>query len=297
LTGLKKNLDLSIEQKRGVINFTNEQISISRQCELLELSRATLYYQSRGMDDYNLMLMRLIDEEYMNKPYYGSRRMTAWLRQKGYNVNRKRVKRLMNLMGICAIYPKPNLSKGCKEHEIYPYLLRKIEVTRANQVWSTDITYIRIRGGFIYLVAVIDWYSRKVLSWEVSISLESDFCIRALEKALAEYGKPEIFNTDQGVQFTCKNFIKILKDNDIKISMDGKGRALDNIFIERLWRSVKYEEVYLKDYVTVKDAVNNLKQYFILYNTDRLHQSLEYHTPDSVYESSIKKQLEERKGA
>jgi len=297
LTGLKKNQDLSIEQMRGKIEFLNDKISVSRQCALLGLSRATLYYQSRGINEYNLKIMRLIDEQYLNTPFYGSRRMTALLQRKGYDVNRKRIRRLMVLMGIQAIYPGRNLSKACKEHEIYPYLLRELDIDRPNQVWCSDITYIRLKSGFIYLVAIMDWFSRRVLSWEVSISLESDFCIRALERALLKYGKPEIFNTDQGVQFTCKNFIKVLKSQNIKISMDGKGRALDNIFIERLWRSLKYEEVYLKDYESVKVAVVNLRQYFDFYNHERLHQSLDYRTPEEVYISSINEQVEERKRA
>lgn len=297
MTGLKKNQDLSIEQMRGKIEFLNDKISVSRQCALLGLSRATLYYQSRGINEYNLKIMRLIDEQYLNTPFYGSRRMTALLQRKGYDVNRKRIRRLMVLMGIQAIYPGRNLSKACKEHEIYPYLLRELDIDRPNQVWCSDITYIRLKSGFIYLVAIMDWFSRRVLSWEVSISLESDFCIRALERALLKYGKPEIFNTDQGVQFTCKNFIKVLKSQNIKISMDGKGRALDNIFIERLWRSLKYEEVYLKDYESVKVAVVNLRQYFDFYNHERLHQSLDYRTPEEVYISSINEQVEERKRA
>ena len=213
----------------------NESISISRQCKLLDLSRSTLYYKSSGIDPYNLELMRLIDEQYLVTPFYGSRRITAWLNRKKHLVNRKRIQRLMRIMGIEAIYPKPNLSKAGKGHKIYPYLLRGLEITRVNQVWSADITYIRLKGGFIYLVAIIDWFSRKVLSWNVSITLESDFCVRALE------------------------------DKKIRISMDGKGRAIENIFIERLWRSFKYEEVYLKEYQTVKEACRNIKKYFILF--------------------------------
>jgi putative transposase len=282
---------------RGKIEFSNEDISISKQCELLGLARATLYYQPRDINEYNLKIMRLIDEQYLNTPFYGSRRMTAFLQRKGYNVNRKRIKRLMVLMGIQAIYPAPNLSKACKDHEFFPYLLRELDINRPNQVWCSDITYIRLNSGFIYLVAIMDWFSRKVLSWEVSITLESDFCVRALERALLKYGKPEIFNTDQGVQFTSKNFIKVLKSRNIKISMDGKGRALDNIFIERLWRSLKYEEVYLKDYESVKVAVVNLRQYFNFYNQERPHQSLDYQTPDEVYISSIGEQIEEGKRA
>lgn len=282
---------------KGKIEFTNEKISVSRQCELLGLARSTLYYEATGISDYNLEIMKVIDAQYLLTPFYGSRRMTVILQWKGYNINRKRVKRLMRLMRLHAIYPKRNLSMVCKEHEIYPYLLRGLAITRANQVWSADITYIRLKNGFAYLVAIMDWWSRKVLAWEISITLESDFCITALETAISKFGKPEIFNTDQGVQFTCNRFIKILKANGIKISMDGRGRALDNIFIERLWRSVKYEEVFIKNYEGVKDAVANLNRYFYFYNLERPHQSLAYRTPEEEYNSSIAKQVEERKGA
>lgn len=281
---------------KGKIEFENKNISVSRQCELLGLVRSTLYYLPKGISAYNLEIMRVIDEKYLSAPFYGSRRMTAFLVDKGYDVNRKRVRRLMSLMGLQAIYPKRNLSKARQEHKIYPYLLRNLHITRANQVWCSDITYIRIRGGFVYLVAIMDWFSRKVLAWEVSITLESDFCIRALERAILKYGKPEIFNTDQGVQFTSNEFTKILKANEILISMDGKGRVFDNIFIERLWRSVKYEEVYTKDYENVKMAVANLNQYFCFYNQERHHQALGYRTPDVEYNNSISAQIAERKG-
>lgn len=297
MTGLKKNLDLSIEQKRGKIDFMHEQISVSRQCNLIGLTRSTLYYIPKGISPYNLKLMRLIDEQYLKTPFYGFRRITAWLQREGHEVNQKRVRRLMILMGLKAIYPGPNLSKANYSHKIYPYLLRNLKISRANQVWSADITYIRLKDGFIYLVAIMDWFSRKVLAWEVSITLESDFCVRALERALVKYGKPEIFNTDQGVQFTSRDFTGILEKNEIKISMDGKGRALDNVFIERLWRSLKYEEVYLKEYESVKDALDNMRQYFEFYNSKRLHQSIEYKVPNEVYDSSITEQEEERKGA
>jgi putative transposase len=280
-----------------MIEFTNDDIPVSRQCELLGLSRSTLYYRAREISEFNLKIMNELDIQYLKTPFYGSRRMTVILQQKGYEVNRKRVQRLMKIMGIHAIYPGRNLSKACKNHEIYPYLLRDMAINYANQVWSSDITYIRLDGGFIYLVAIMDWYSRKVLSWEVSITLESDFCIRALESALMKYGNPEIFNTDQGVQFTDKRFTKILKSHGIKISMDGKGRASDNIFIERLWRSLKYEEVYLKNYESVKMALENLRRYFEFYNQERPHQALGYQTVDDVYRESINDQIEGRKGA
>jgi len=226
--------------------------------------------------------MRIIDEEYTKHPFYGSRRIAAWLKRQGHTVNRKRASRLMKLMGIEAIYPKPHLSKPLKEHKKYPYLLRGLTINRPDHVWSADITYVRMRSGFVYLVAIIDWYSRYVLSSEVSITLEKEFCISSLERAL-QRSKPEIFNTDQGVQFTNTEFTGHLMENGISISMDGRGRALDNIFVERLWRSVKYEEVYINNYDTVMDAVFKLSEYFNFYNNERPHQALDYQTPYEVY--------------
>lgn len=226
--------------------------------------------------------MRLIDEEYTRHPFYGTRRLTAWLKRKGHEVNIKRVRRLMRDMGIEAIYQKPNLSKAFPEHKKYPYLLKNIVIDHPDQVWSSDITYIRMKHGFIYLTAVMDWFSRYVLSFEVSTTLDTCFCIEALEKAL-NISNPEIFNTDQGSQFTSEAFTGCLKSNGITISMDGKGRAFDNIFVERLWRSVKYEEVYLNDYETVKNAIVGLFRYFEFYNKERVHQALEYQTPYEVY--------------
>lgn len=226
--------------------------------------------------------MRLIDEEYTKHPFYGSRKLTAWLKRQGYTVNRKRVSRLMRLMEIEAIYPKPQLSNPLKEQQKYPYLLQGLAINRPDYVWAADITYVRLRSGFVYLVAIIDWYSRYVLSSEVSITLEKEFCINSLERAL-QRSKPEIFNTDQGVQFTNNEFTGQLEQNGIAISMDGRGRALDNIFVERLWRSVKYEEVYINDYHTVRDAVFKLSEYFKFYNNERPHQSLDYQTPFEVY--------------
>ena len=249
---------------------------------MLGLSRSSYYYEGRGESEENLKLMNLLDEQYTKAPFYGSPRMTAWLRREGYQVNVKRVRRLMKLMDIEALRPKPNLSKASVENRIYPYLLRGVTIERVNQVWSTDITYIRMQKGFLYLVAVMDWFSRMVLSWELSNSLESSFCVSALERAL-EVGKPEIFNSDQGVQFTSQSFTSRLLREGIQISMDGRGRAFDNIFIERLWRSVKYEEVYVKGYTEVKDAVSGLGDYFGFYNQERLHQSLNYQTPEEVY--------------
>lgn len=261
-----------------------QEIAVRRQCELISLSRASYYYKpcSDAKEEYNSLLMRLIDEQYTKTPFYGSRNMTTWLRRQGHKVNRKRVRRLMEQMGLEAVYPKPNLSKSLKEHKKYPYLLRDVEITRPDQVWSTDITYIRLKQGFIYLVAVIDWYSRYVLSWEISTTLDKEFCMKALDKAL-EFGTPEIFNTDQGVQFTSLEFTGRLEDAGIKISMDGRGRALDNVFVERLWRSVKYEEVYLKDYQNVRVAKDGLRNYFQFYNAERPHQSLGNETPSEVY--------------
>lgn len=228
--------------------------------------------------------MRLLDEKYLKTPFYGVLRMREWLKKiKNLVVNPKRVRRLLRTMGLMALYPKRNLSKPAPGHKIYPYLLRGLAILRPNHVWSTDITYIRLAQGFVYLVAVIDWHSRYVLSWGVSVTLESGFCVDALDEALRLYGKPEIFNTDQGSQFTSADFTGRLQSQGIRISMDGRGRALDNIFVERLWRSVKYEEVYLHDYANVTAAIQGLKKYFWFYNTERQHQSLDYQTPQEVY--------------
>jgi putative transposase len=226
--------------------------------------------------------MRLLDEQYTATPFYGIRRMTAWLHSRGYAVNHKRVRRLLRTMGLEAIYAKPRLSQPATGHMIYPYLLRGVRVDRVNQVWSTDITYIRLQSGFVYLVAVMDWFSRYVLSWAVSITMDVAFCLDALDHALA-HGQPEIFNTDQGAQFTAQEFTTRLETGGVRISMDGRGRALDNVFVERLWRSVKYEEVYLRDYQSVWDARQGLARYFGFYNHERLHQALGYRTPATVY--------------
>jgi putative transposase len=257
-------------------------LSIRRQCELLSLCRSTYYYKSRKDDSYNVRLMHLIDEEYTKHPFYGVRRMRVWLRNKGHNVNHKRIRHLMRRMGIQGIYPKPRLTKPSFEHKKYPYLLKGMKIDRADRVWCSDITYIRTKYGFVYLTAVMDWYSRYVLSFEVSNTLDKDFCIKALQSALSG-SKPEIFNSDQGVQFTNDEFVNCLKEESIRISMDGRGRAHDNIFIERLWRTVKYEEVYLNDYESVRDAIASLYKYFKFYNEERPHQSLGYKTPHEVY--------------
>jgi putative transposase len=258
------------------------EISVRRQCALLGVNRSGLYYQPRGESEESLMLMRLIDEEYTRHPFLGSRRIREWLCGRGYQVGRNRVHRLMQLMGIEAVYPKPKLSQPGEAHKVYPYLLNGVEVTRVNQVWSTDITYIRMAGGFVYLVAVMDWYSRYVLSWALSVTMEMDFCVAALKQALRR-GRPEIFNTDQGSQFTSPKFSGELETRGIAVSMDGRGRCFDNIFIERLWRSLKYEEVYLREYALVPEARTGIGKWFQFYNHDRPHQGLQYRTPAECY--------------
>ena len=258
------------------------QLSLRRQCELIGLNRSSLYYEPLPETEMNLELMRLLDQQYMETPFYGSLRMTAWLRSLGYGVNRKRVQRLLGLMGVEAIYPKPRTSQRAEGHKIYPYLLRDMPVTRVNQVWSSDITYIHMRRGYVYLVAVMDWYSRYVLAWQLSNTLNGSFCLDVVEQALL-LGKPDIFNTDQGAQFTAHAFTSHLASVGIQISMDGRGRALDNVFNERLWRSVKYEDIYLKEYETVPALVTGLDNYFRFYNERRLHQSLNYRTPSELF--------------
>lgn len=258
------------------------EISVRRQCDLLGVNRPGLYYEPVGESRENLMLMRLLDKEYTRHPFYGSRRLTAWLWAQGHEVNRKRVVRLMEVMGLEAVYPKPRLSQPGDGHKIYPYLLRNVEVTRANQVWSTDITYIPMASGFVYLVAVMDWFSRFVLSWALSLTMELDFCLVALKRAF-RWGRPEIFNSDQGSQFTARRFTAELESRGVAVSMDGRGRCMDNIFIERLWRSLKYEEVYLRDYARVPDAQAGIGRWVQFYNQERLHQSLDYRTPAGLY--------------
>jgi putative transposase len=266
-----------------MIERDNCPLSIRAQCKLLGVNRSMLYCQRCGLKESDVSVMHLMDEQYTRTPYYGVERMTAWLHRIGIGIGHNRVRRLLRLMGLEAVYPKPRLSRpGGPEHHIWPYLLRGVAVTRPNQVWAADITYIRLWRGFVYLVAVMDWYSRYVLSWSLSTTLESWFCVEALRRALA-VGRPEIFNTDQGSQFTSEAFTCILQEAGVAISMDGRGRAFDNIFVERLWRSVKYEEVYIKDYGVVDEARRGLSDYFALYNTERLHQSLGYKTPAEVY--------------
>ncbi|MBI1742883.1 IS3 family transposase [Candidatus Acetothermia bacterium] len=282
LEWLKKKLPDSLEVKRTMIELKHPQISVRRQCELIGLNRATLYYQPATETPLNLELLSRIDQQYTQTPFYGWPRMTAQLRRDGYAVNSKRVRRLLQFMGLQAINPKPRLSQRGPATTVYPYLLRELEVVRPNQVWSADITYLPMIGGFMYLVAILDWYSRYVLAWQVSNTLEGSFCVRTLEQAL-HGGPPEIFNTDQGVQFTARSFTSTLEAAGVRISMDGRGRVFDNIFVERLWRTVKYEDIYLNDYATVPALQAGLHQYFTFYNQERLHQSLGYRTPAEVH--------------
>jgi len=265
----------------------NEGIPVVRQCELAEISRSTVYARRRPveMDGTDLVLCRLIDEEYTRRPFYGSRRMVIFLKRGGHDVNRKRVQRLMHMMGLAGMAPGPHTSRPHPAHKIYPYLLRGVAVTRPNQVWSADVTYIRLSRGFVYLVAIIDWYSRKVLSWRLSNTMDAGFCVDCLEQALRCHGNPEIFNSDQGAQFTSTAFTGVLRREEIRISMDGRGRALDNIFVERLWRSLKYEDIYLKGYADMPELIVGLAEYFAFFNGERPHQSLSNLTPDQVYRS------------
>lgn len=242
--------------------------------------------QQKEVGAFECTLLQLLDAEYTRHPFYGTRRMTAWLRGHGHAVNRKRVQRLMKKLGLAGMAPGPNTSKPHPQHKIYPYLLRGLDINSPNQVWSTDITYIRLAHGFVYLVAVIDWYSRKVLSWRLSNTMDAGFCVDCLEESIQVYGKPEIFNSDQGSQFTSDSFTGVLIRNGITISMDGRGRALDNIFVERLWRTVKYEDVYLKKYESIQDLLMGLTHYFVFYNEERRHQSLDYQTPGVVYRTA-----------
>jgi len=275
---------LSVERRREVVDRRHPSLPVVRQCTLLGVSRSGLYYRPKGIPEEDLAVMKLIDHQYLSTPFYGARKIAAWLKSQGHLVNRKRVRRLMRLMGIKAIYRRPKTSKPAPGHKIYPYLLGGIKVTRPNQVWAADITYIPMARGFLYLVAIIDWYSRYVLSWRLSNTLDAGFCVEALEEALGK-GRPEIFNTDQGSQFTGEAFIGLLERHGIRISMDGKGSYSDNLFIERLWRTVKYEEVYLKAYQDGRDARVSLGEFFSFYNAERPHQALDYRTPGEVFNS------------
>ena len=260
-----------------------QSLPVTRQCELLELARSTAYSQGAPISEKDLALMGLIDEVHLQYPFYGSRRLRDWLEDRGQRVSRKGVQRLMRLMGLRALYPRARTSRPGQGHKVYPYRLRNLTVERPNQVWAADICYIPMARGFLYLVAIMDWYSRKVLAWQLSNTLDSEFCVQALEEALGRFGNPEIFNTDQGAQFTTSAFTEVLTAHEVAISMDGKGRWVDNVFIERLWRSVKYEEVYLHAYETVPAARAALARYFRFYNAERRHQRLNRRTPDAVY--------------
>ena len=270
---------------------TEHALSKVRRCELLDIARSSAYYCSQPVSADDLAIMRLIDEVHLQYPFYGSRRLRNELHDRGHTVNRKRVQRLMRQMDLTALYPRRRTSQPGKGHKIYPYLLRHLDIDRANQVWATDITYCAMAKGFMYLVAIMDWHSRRVLSWRVSNTLDTTFCIDALEEALQRFGAPEIFNTDQGSQFTSEAFTEVLKDNGVAISMDGKGRWVDNVFVERLWRSVKYEDVYLRAYETPTELRAGLGRYFEFYNARRRHSALDRRTPDAVYFDQANRQL------
>jgi len=268
-----------------MVDRRHPSLSVVRQCRLLDISRSGLYYRPVGISQEDLTLMKLIDRQYLGTPFYGARRIAAWLRNQGYRVNRKRIRRLMRIMGLKAIYRHPRTSTPAPGHKVYPYLLNGMEITRPNQVWAADITYIPMARGFLYLVVIMDWYSRYVLSWRLSNTLDADFCVDALEEALRK-GRVDILNTDQGAQFTSEAFTSLLQRHGVRISMDGKGRYSDNLFIERLWRTVKYEEVYLKAYQDGRDARVGIGDYFRFYNAERPHQALGYLTPAEVFTSS-----------
>jgi len=279
-----------MNERRAKIQ-AEHQLPKTRRCELLDVARSSAYYRAEPVCEEDLALMRLIDEVHLQRPFYGSRRLRDELEDRGHTVNRKRVQRLMRQMGLRALYPRRRTSQPGKGHKIYPYLLRGLTIERANQAWATDICYIPMAKGFMYLVAIMDWHSRRVLSWRVSNTLDADFCIEALEEAIRRFGAPDIFNTDQGAQFTSEAFTGVLKDHGIKISMDGKGRWVDNVFVERLWRSVKYEDVYLRAYETPAELRAGLARYFEFYNTRRRHSALDRRTPDAVYFDQAAPQL------
>lgn len=273
-----------LDQRRNMVE-RGMPISMSRQCELLCIHRSGLYYRPLAESEENLLLMRLLDEQYLKTPFYGCRRLTKWLNKQGHQVNRKRVKRLMELMGWQTIFRKPNTSWKDKRHPVYPYLLKDLKIERSNQVWAIDITYVPMRRGFMYLCAIIDRYTRYVVNWSISNTMTAEWCCQIVEEAIREHGQPEIINSDQGSQFTSVEYTTLLEQRDkpIKISMDGKGRAIDNIFIERLWKSVKYECIYLHAFEDGVQLYKGLQNYFSFYNRERLHQSLDYETPESQY--------------
>jgi putative transposase len=277
--------------ERRVKIHTEHELPKTRRCELLGVARSSAYYRPKLIANEDLALMRLIDEIHLRLPFYGSRRIRDELEEHGHTVNRKRIRRLMHQMGLRALYPRQRTSQPGKGHKIYPYLLRDLSIEHANQVWATDICYIPMAKGFMYLVAIMDWHSRRVLSWRLSNTLDTDFCIAALEEALQRFGAPEVFNTDQGSQFTSEAFTDVLKAHGIAISMDGKGRWVDNVFVERLWRSVKYEDVYLRAYETPTQLRAGLTRYFMFYNTRRRHSALDRRTPDAVYYDQVNRKL------
>ena len=277
---------MSRPERLALVDHDDQAMPVVAQCQLLKVARSTLYYRPAPVSADDLAVMRRIDELYLASPFYGSRRMAAVLRREGWAVNRKRVRRLMRVMALEAIYQKPNTSRKHPDHKVYPYLLRNLTIDRPNQVWCADITYIPMAKGFAYLIAVMDWFSRRILAWRVSITLEADFCVEALRDAMHRFGQPEIFNTDQGVQFTSASFLTELETQGVRISMDGKGRFLDNIFIERLWRSLKYEEVFIKAYGSAREARLGIGRWLAFYNDDRPHQALDYRTPRAVFEDA-----------
>jgi len=277
---------MSTAARLPLVDRTDLILSVVAQCRLLKIARSTLYYRPAPVSEDDLAVMHRLDELYLATPVYGTRRMVAVLRREGWSVNRKRVRRLMRLMGLEAIYQKPNTSRRQPEHKVYPYLLRGLSIERPNQVWCADITYIPMAHGFVYLVAVMDWFSRRVLAWRLSITMETDFCVEALQEAMARHGQPEIFNTDQGVQFTSAGFLDEPQTRGVRISMDGRGRFLDNIFIERLWRSLKYEDIFIKAYETVAAVRAGIAGWLTFYNDERPHQALGYLTPRAAYEAT-----------
>src|ERR1700693_1572287 len=277
---------MSRSERLALVDHDDQVVPVVAQCRLLKVWRSSLYARAAGVSEDDLAVMRRMDELHLAWPFYGSRRMTAVLRREGWPVNRKRIKRLMRIMVLEAIYQKPNTSRRHPEHKVYPYLLRDLVIDRPNQVWCADITYIPLAKGFVYLVAVMDWFSRRVLAWRLSIGLDMAFCVEALQDALDRYGQPDIFNTDQGVQFTSGDFIDELAARGVRISMDGKGRFLDNIFIERLWRSLKYEEVFIKACASVGEARRGISGWLVFYNDERLHQALGYRTPREMFEAA-----------
>ena len=278
---------MSRAERRAMVERVNPVLPVSQQCRLLAVSRAAVYRKPAEVSAEDLAIMTLIDRQYLARPYYGSRRMAAWLATQGPVVNRKRVRRLMRLLGLAAIYQRPNTSKPAVAHKVYPYLLGRVAIERVNQVWCSDVTYIPMAKGFLYLVVIMDWVSRAVLAWRLSNTLGAEFCVEALEEALVRYGRPEIFNTDQGSQFTSDDFTGTLKRHGVMISMDGKGRCMDNIFVERLWRSLKYEKVYLNAYATVAEAKTGIGAWLRFYNEERQHQSLGYRTPRQIYQEGL----------